>query len=180
MKSSIAAFSSNYFYNGELKTADSLKDNSSHILFYDTAGAGYEEVQGEGGKSLFNNGELDFVNKLMEYLKINTSDLAFISPYSSQIEKAKSTLPREVKVSTIDSFQGQEKHTIIISLVRSNNEGVIGFLKDYRRMNVAMTRAKERLIIIGDSSTVGSDLFYERLLNYIESIESYKSVWELM
>jgi len=180
MKSSIAAFSSNYFYNGELKTADSLTDNSSHILFYDTAGAGYEEVQGEGGKSLFNNGELDFVNKLMEHLKINTSDLAFISPYSSQIEKAKSTLPREVKVSTIDSFQGQEKHTIIISLVRSNNEGVIGFLKDYRRMNVAMTRAKERLIIIGDSSTVGSDPFYERLLNYIESIESYKSVWELM
>ena len=100
---------------------------------------------------MFNSGELDFVNKLIEHLKINTSELAFISPYSSQIEKAKSVLPGEVKVSTIDSFQGQEKHTVIISLVRSNNEGVIGFLKDYRRMNVAMTRAKEQLIILGDS-----------------------------
>jgi len=180
MRSSIAAFSSDYFYNGELKTADSLMDESSHVQFYDTAGAGFEEVQGEDGKSLFNSGELDFVNKLIEHLKINTSELAFISPYSSQIEKAKSVLPGEVKVSTIDSFQGQEKHTVIISLVRSNNEGVIGFLKDYRRMNVAMTRAKEQLIILGDSSTVGNDPFYEKLLNYIESVESYKSVWELM
>lgn len=180
MRSSIASFSSEYFYGGELKTAENLNDESSHIFFYDTAGAGFEEAQGDGGKSLLNVGELDFTTKLIEYHKITLDDLAFISPYSSQVEKAKNTLPSGVKVSTIDSFQGQEKHTVIISLVRSNNEGVIGFLKDYRRMNVAMTRAKEQLIIIGDSSTIGNDPFYEKLLNYIESIESYKSVWELL
>ena len=157
-----------------------MKGSSNNILFYDTAGAGYEEAQGEGGKSLLNEGEIDFTIKLIEHHKVNLEDLAFISPYSSQVEKAKNSLPNGIKVSTIDSFQGQEKHTVIISLVRSNNEGVIGFLKDYRRMNVAMTRAKEQLIIIGDSSTIGSDPFYEKLLNYIESIESYKSVWELL
>jgi len=180
MRSTIATFSSDYFYKGELKTGDNLKGNSNNILFYDTAGAGYEEAQGEGGKSLLNEGEIDFTIKLIEHHKVNLEDLAFISPYSSQVEKAKNSLPNGIKVSTIDSFQGQEKHTVIISLVRSNNEGVIGFLKDYRRMNVAMTRAKEQLIIIGDSSTIGSDPFYEKLLNYIESIESYKSVWELL
>ena len=83
------------------------------------------------------------------------------------------------RVSTIDSFQGQEQENIIISLVRSNSEGEIGFLKDYRRMNVAMTRAKNKLFIIGDSATLGSDSFYAQLLDYVESIDAYHSIWEL-
>ena len=71
-------------------------------------------------------------------------------------------------ISTIDSFQGQEKEIIILSLVRSNTEAIIGFLKDYRRMNVALTRAKERLFVIGDSSTIGQDPFYAQFLEYME------------
>jgi superfamily I DNA and/or RNA helicase len=89
-------------------------------------------------------------------------------------------LPDNVRISTIDSFQGQEQENILISLVRSNEDNHIGFLSDYRRMNVAITRAKEQLFIIGDSATLGNDKFYKSLLEYIETNGSYRSVWELM
>jgi superfamily I DNA and/or RNA helicase len=71
-----------------------------------------------------------------------------------------------------------EKEIILLSLVRSNVDAVIGFLKDYRRMNVALTRAKERLFVIGDSSTIGNDQFYAQFLEYIENNNAYRSVWE--
>jgi len=92
---------------------------------------------------------------------------------------AKATFSKEVVISTIDSFQGQEKEIVILSLVRSNDESKIGFLADYRRMNVALTRAKEQLFVIGDSSTIGNDPFYARFLEYIDKNNSYRSVWEL-
>jgi len=180
MRASIANFSSDYFYHGELKTPSYLNDEKSHLSFYDTAGTDYEEVKGDDGRSLANEGELDTVLKLIDSQNIDISQTAFISPYSSQVEKARKILPKEMIVSTIDSFQGQEKDTIIISLVRSNQEGIIGFLTDYRRMNVAMTRAKEQLYIIGDSSTIGNDPFYAQLFEYLEKKDAYKSVWELM
>ncbi|HRD43763.1 MAG TPA: C-terminal helicase domain-containing protein, partial [Ferruginibacter sp.] len=85
---------------------------------------------------------------------------------------------KEIRMSTIDSFQGQEKENIILSLVRSNDDGVIGFLKDYRRMNVAVTRAKEQLFVIGDSATIGRDKFYRAFLDYVEKYGSYRTVWE--
>ena len=87
-------------------------------------------------------------------------------------------LPKQLRISTIDSFQGQEKENIILSLVRSNDDGDIGFLKDYRRMNVAITRAKERLYVIGDSATIGADVFYNAFLTYIEKYGEYRTVWE--
>ena len=83
-----------------------------------------------------------------------------------------------MRISTIDSFQGQEKEVIILSLVRSNDDNDIGFLKDYRRMNVAITRAKEKLFVIGDSATIGGDNFYNLFLGYIEKAGSYRTVWE--
>jgi len=101
-----------------------------------------------------------------------------ISPYSGQVSYLRELLP-EFKVSTIDSYQGQEAENVIISLVRSNTDGTIGFLKDYRRMNVAMTRAQNNLMVIGDSATLGSDDFYAQFLDYVESIQAYHSVWEL-
>ena len=178
MRSSIAAFSSEYFYKGELKTPEALKDIAKHITFIDTAGTDFEEVKGDDGRSLANHGELDFARKFIEREQLVHSKTAFISPYSSQVEYARNSLPKDMVKSTIDSFQGQEKENIIISLVRSNPEGMIGFLSDYRRMNVALTRAKERLFIIGDSSTIGNDPFYSKLLAYVERIEGYSSVWE--
>lgn len=180
MRASMAAFSSSYFYDGKLKSADHKKDEGKHLLFLDTAGTGFEEETGEDGYSLMNAGELSIINNVLTALEIDQSQTTFISPYSAQIERAKKELPKTIKIKTIDSFQGQENETIIISLVRSNSEGNIGFLTDYRRMNVALTRAKEKLIVVGDSSTLVNDKFYEKWMNYVESIDGYHSAWEFM
>jgi len=178
MRQSIAGFSSDYFYGGLLKTANHLSDIASHITFIDTAGSGFNEVQGSDGGSLQNKGELQIVQKLIETESLNPLTTALISPYAGQVAAAKDLLPRAMRISTIDSFQGQEQETIILSLVRSNDDGIIGFLKDYRRMNVAITRAKEQLYVIGDSATIGADAFYNSFLTYIEKYGSYRTVWE--
>ena len=178
MRPSIAGFSSNYFYNGLLTTATHLQNTAVHISFIDTAGSGYNEVHGPDGSSLQNEGELLIVQKLLETELLDLQTTAVISPYSGQVAAAKEVLPKQLRISTIDSFQGQEKETIIVSLVRSNDDGDIGFLKDYRRMNVAITRAKGQLFVIGDSATIGADPFYNALLTYIEAQGNYRTVWE--
>lgn len=178
MKESIAGFSSNYFYNGLLKTANHLINTGVHITFIDTAGSGFNETQGNDGISLQNAGELQIVQKIIETESLLIAHTAFISPYAGQVAAAKEIFPAQMRISTIDSFQGQEKETVIISLVRSNDDGDIGFLKDYRRMNVAITRAKEQLFVIGDSATIGADNFYNAFLTYVEQHGSYRTVWE--
>jgi superfamily I DNA and/or RNA helicase len=178
MREVIAGFSSNYFYNSLLLTAAHLQNTGVHITFIDTAGSGFNEIHGPDGSSLQNEGELRIVQKLLESESLDPLHTALISPYSGQVSAAKEVLPKQLRISTIDSFQGQEKETIIVSLVRSNDDGDIGFLKDYRRMNVAITRAKEQLFVIGDSATIGADKFYNELLSYIEKYGSYRTVWE--
>lgn len=178
MREVIAGFSSDYFYNNQLKSAAHLQNNGTHLTFIDTAGSGFNEVYGPDGSSLQNTGELSIVQQLIENENLDLTHTAFISPYSGQVVAAKELLPKTIRISTIDSFQGQEKETVILSLVRSNDEGEIGFLKDYRRMNVAITRAKERLYIIGDSATIGADPFYNAFLTYIEKFGQYRTVWE--
>ena len=128
--------------------------------------------------SLQNEGELNIVQKIMKRELLDPLKTAFISPYSGQVTAAKEVLPTSMRISTIDSFQGQEKENIIVSLVRSNDDGDIGFLKDYRRMNVAITRAKEQLFVIGDSATIGADPFYNAFLTYVEKHGTYRTVWE--
>jgi len=178
MKEVIAGFSSNYFYNNELLSPEHLQNTGSHISFIDTAGSGYHEEHGADGSSLQNKGELAIVQKLLQTEELDPLKTAFISPYAGQVAAAKEILSKQLRLSTIDSFQGQEKENIIISLVRSNDDGDIGFLKDYRRMNVAITRAKERLFVIGDSATIGADVFYNAFLTYIEKYGVYRTVWE--
>jgi predicted DNA helicase len=178
MREAIAGFSSDYFYKGLLQTSPHLSNIGVHISFIDTAGSGYYEVQGSNGMSLQNEGELLIAKKLMQTEIPDPIRTAFISPYSGQVAAAKDALPKEMRISTIDSFQGQEKEIIILSLVRSNDDGDIGFLKDYRRMNVAITRAKEQLFVIGDSATIGADPFYNAFLVYIEKYGNYLTVWE--
>ena len=178
MRATIAGFSSNYFYNNLLQTAGHLMDTGVHLIFIDTAGSGLNEANGSNGMSLQNEGELSIALKLIASENLDPLKTAFISPYAGQVAAAKEVLPKEMRISTIDSFQGQEQHTIILSLVRSNDEGDIGFLKDYRRMNVAITRAKEQLFVIGDSATIGGDAFYHSFLTYIENKGWYRTVWE--
>jgi superfamily I DNA and/or RNA helicase len=179
MREMIAGFSSQYFYQGLLYTSPQLKNiNTNHITFIDTAGSGFAEQNGSDGNSLQNNGELQIIQKLLMDETLICEQIACITPYAGQVAAAKEMLGNKIRISTIDSFQGQEKHTIILSLVRSNDENNIGFLKDYRRMNVAITRAQEQLIVIGDSATIGGDTFYNKFLQYVENFGLYKTVWE--
>ncbi len=106
-------------------------------------------------------------------------DIALIAPYSAQVRllREKVTQPG-LEIDSVDGFQGREKEVVVLSLVRSNTEGDVGFLADVRRMNVALTRARRKLIIIGDSATLSCHPFYERLFAYLESIGAHRSVWE--
>jgi len=178
MKQPIAGFSNQFFYKGMLMTDEKLLSAAQHLTFIDTAGSGFNEAQGQDGISLWNEGELSVVLKILKTENIQAAQSAFISPYAGQVVAARELLPAAMRVSTIDSFQGQEQHTVIISLVRSNDEGIIGFLKDYRRMNVALTRAKEQLYVIGDSATLGNDAFFIAFLKYMEAHGNYRTVWE--
>ena len=178
MRESIAGFSSHYFYNNLLLTAVHLNNIGVHLTFIDTAGSGNNEKRGPDGTSLQNEGELQLVQKIIETENLDPITTALISPYSGQVSAAKEILTKQLRISTIDSFQGQEKETIIVSLVRSNDDGDIGFLKDYRRMNVAITRAREQLFVIGDSATIGADAFYNSFLTYIEKHGTYRTIWE--
>ncbi len=180
MRESIAGFSSAYFYKNLLESAAHLRNSGLHIHFIDTAGSGENESAGKDGSSLQNEGEINIVQKLLETEILPLETTALITPYAGQVAAAKALLPTALRISTIDSFQGQEKEHILLSLVRSNEDGTIGFLKDYRRMNVALTRAKEQLYIIGDSATIGADPFFKTLLEYVEANGNYRSVWEFM
>jgi len=119
--------------------------------------------------------------------KLLGSSIGIISPYSKQVSYIRDEVLEsdiyvdlDVTVNTIDGFQGQEKDVIYISLVRSNEKGEIGFLKDYRRMNVAMTRAKKKLVIVGDFATLCQDQFYDDLFEHVDKHATYKTAWEYM
>ena len=108
-------------------------------------------------------------------------DIAVIAPYAAQVRLLglfrDQISERGLEIDTVDGFQGREKEAVIITLVRSNNNGEIGFLADRRRMNVALTRARRKLIVIGDSATLGRNEFFAAMLAYFETIGAYHSVW---
>ena len=83
-----------------------------------------------------------------------------------------------LSIQTVDGFQGQERDIMVIGLTRSNAEGTVGFLSEYRRMNVAMTRARMHLLVIGDSATLGADDFYAGFTQHCETTGAYRSCWE--
>ena len=177
MTPEIAEFSSRYFYEGKLQThATSVPES---MIFYDTSGAGFDEKRQENSRSTSNPEELRIVSENIKDWTEKGQSVVFISPYSSQVEMAKAEL-KNINVSTIDAFQGQEADVIILSLVRSNSQGKIGFLSDYRRMNVALTRAKKKLIVIGDSATLANDKFYKQFVEYSEEVGGYRSIFELL
>jgi len=196
MHEKIMGFSSREFYDNDLQahesvrsivlssldgvTGDDLTDKPVHYI--DTAGADYVEQIGPDGLSRLNPKESTLacqkVRRFIE-LGVDVKQIAVICPYAAQASHIRSELNiPEVEVDTVDGFQGREKWVIVISLVRSNREGQIGFLADKRRMNVALTRARCKLIVIGDSATLSHDHFYKRLIDYFEQIDAYHSVWE--
>jgi len=196
MHQSIMAFSSGEFYNGDLVADESVIGHrladlpevraepltENPMQFIDTAGAGYDEVLDEETRSRFNPQEAGLAVKAVRRLLdagVPDSGIAVITPYSAQAKLIREQLRGTgVEVDSVDGFQGREKEAVVISLVRSNPEGEIGFLSDVRRTNVALTRARRKLIVIGDSATLANHSFYKRLLEYIEQIGAYSSVWE--
>ena len=119
----------------------------------------------------------------------NPRTLGVITPYRAQVERLTAgieslewheALKSYITIDTVDAFQGQERDIIVLSFVRSNDKGEVGFLADIRRTNVAMTRAKKKLIMIGDSATLGAHAFYMELLEFVQSKGFYRSAWEIL
>jgi len=152
------------------------------VTFIDSAGAGWEEELEPDGLSKRNVQEGELVIRKINELQdtgLRGRDIAVIAPYAAQVRWLRQNSPDDqVEIDTVDGFQGREKEAVVISLVRSNSTGEIGFLADARRMNVALTRARRKLIVIGDSATIGGNEFFAALLEYFESIGAYHTVWE--
>ena len=187
----IMGFSNEQFYNNQLQAHESVKQATlalaEHFLaapieFVDTAGCGFEEKIDPESLSNYNTEEADLLLKHLRLLLPNTeATVGIISPYKAQVNYLKEQLDEaeaRISVGTVDGFQGQERAIIYISLVRSNAEGQIGFLSDTRRMNVALTRAQKKLVVVGDSATLANHPFYQAFLAYIEKIDAYRSAWE--
>ena len=106
-------------------------------------------------------------------------EIAVISPYRAQAARLAAALePLGIEVDTVDAFQGREAEAVLVSCVRSNAEGQLGFLTDLRRMNVALTRAKAHAFVVGDSATLGGHPFYARLVEHAQALGGYRSAWE--
>lgn len=201
MHNAIMQYSSQVFYESKLQASASVRNHlifpgDKPVVFIDTAGCGFEELR--EGNAISNPEEAAFLLKhLGNYItEISPGDIAgpspsvgVISPYKRQVELLKDESPHfpalvqfagSITVNTIDSFQGQERDIIYISLVRSNTDNIIGFLAELRRMNVAMTRARKKLVVIGDSATLSQHEFYAGFISYVQEQDGYFSAWEFM
>ena len=181
MNSLLMKFPNEEFYNNGLKSDSSVDDikirdildshqDEEALLFIDTSYiADNRERHLKDSKSIVNEIEAEIAIRIADdYLSdgVNESDIGIISPYADQVKIIQENT--EIEVKTVDGFQGREKEIIIISTVRSNDNGNIGFLSDLRRLNVAITRAKRKLIIIGNKDTLITNPTYERLINFCE------------
>jgi len=195
MNELILGFSNQEFYEDKLVSAEwvgpwTLQGDDKVITFIDTSGCGFEEERSLEHRSLSNKGEYNILREhILSIADLLSPDIevGIISPYARQVIMIRQEISEDedlrkhnIIVNSIDGFQGQEKDVIYLSLVRSNDQGEIGFLKDYRRLNVALTRARKKLIILGDMSTLGVDPTYCRLAEYIEQVGTYQSAWEYM
>lgn len=193
MHETIMGFSNSRFYDNRLQAHQSVAahtiatERNQPLEFVDTAGCGFEEEQNPETRSLLNPEEFRILLAHLEQTATGTENLqiGIISPYKEQVLYMRAALKdhaleHAITINTIDAFQGQERDVIYLSMVRSNERAEIGFLADYRRMNVAMTRARKKLVVVGDSATLGNDAFYSAFLEYCETNNAYASAWEFM
>ncbi len=201
MNEKIMDFPNKEFYGGKLKASDLVKnhtladlgvkspgkyekilDPKVPITFLDTSEGNTYEFQPEGSTSYENYREADLVIELTEELckmGLDKKDIGIITPYSAQVKLIKQILIEKglkVEVNSVDGFQGREKEVIIISFVRSNEKGEIGFLNDLRRLNVAITRARRKLICIGNARTLSYHPTYQKFIEYIKEKGIYEKV----
>lgn len=192
MHEKIMGFSNAQFYDGNLIASEQNKTHTLESLRGYTICSDYaheqailphfpvcfidvslgKERQNEGSFSYFNVAEIQVVSDLILKLtacRVFPEDIGVISTYDAQVQALKNKLHGSgVEVKSVDGFQGREKEVILVSLVRSNEENEIGFLKDYRRLNVALTRAKRKLIVMGNLQTLSKDKVYTNFLKYVE------------
>jgi superfamily I DNA and/or RNA helicase len=195
MHEAIMGFSSQEFYDGDLRADASVASHrlcelpgvrpepltSEPVQFIDTAGAAYDEEIEPDGESRRNPQEAALVARKVQALLdagVGAGDIAVIAPYAAQVRRLRELLPLPgLEIDSVDGFQGREKEAVVLSLVRSNAEGEIGFLADVRRLNVALTRARRKLLVIGDSATLAVLPFYRRLFEFFEALGAYQTVW---
>jgi predicted DNA helicase len=202
MNEEIMNFSSQEFYEGNLVADETVKDwtlaeldvdlptgdcpteqafrAENSVVFFDTADMKAAEYSKGDSTSIQNDVEADLAAELVARAlnaHISSAEIAVISPYKDQVDLIEQLVNQEeIEVDTVDGFQGREKEVVILSLVRSNPHGNIGFLRDIRRLNVSLTRAKKKLIIIGDSTTVTTHQVYDDLVAYINDNGYYYSM----
>ncbi len=136
-----------------------------------------QERRFKDSKSYYNRAEIDFVIKTVENMLnrgVRAEDIAVISPYKAQVNALSTEMTAAVEIDTVDAFQGREKDVVIISFVRSNLRENIGFLNDYRRLNVSISRAKKKLILIGNFTTLLSDDLFKRLIDALNGLDLVK------
>ncbi|WP_375444550.1 AAA domain-containing protein [uncultured Fibrella sp.] len=199
MHEQIMGYSASVFYDNRLRAHASVAGHTlfpgdTALQFIDTAGCGFDEkLEGTSSTNLEEAALLirhltQTVAQLSPfYTSADFPSIAVISPYKQQLVVLNEQLNHvpdlqpyraAISVNTIDSFQGQERDIVYISMTRSNDRGEIGFLSDIRRMNVAMTRARKKLVVIGDSGTLASHPFYADFVTYAEGLNAYRSAWE--
>jgi superfamily I DNA and/or RNA helicase len=204
MNTQIMNFPSRQFYENRLKANAAVAEGiifpaDLAVEFIDTAGSGFFEQIDHETRSISNQEEASLlVRHFLQYCNLleamaiteEVRNTGIISPYKAQVSLLRESLTdsellpghisANLSINTVDSFQGQERDIIYISLVRSNEKGEIGFLSDTRRMNVAMTRARKKLVMIGDSATICSHPFYDKLMDYVNETGAYRSAFEYL
>ncbi|MBM4063456.1 MAG: IGHMBP2 family helicase [Planctomycetes bacterium] len=198
MHERIMGWPSARFYAGRIAAAPAVR---SHLLtdlpgvvtnewtgeplcFVDTAGCGHDETPGDDDGSRSNPGEAGLVVKIVTALReanVPAGAIAVITPYNAQVQLLRDRLAHEpeLEIGTVDGLQGREKEAVVVSLVRSNEAGEVGFLAELRRLNVALTRARRHLTVVGDSATLAHDHDLMGLVEHLQAHSVYRSAFEL-
>jgi ATP-dependent RNA/DNA helicase IGHMBP2 len=184
----------------DLPGVTTTRETETVMLLIDTAGCGLEESVGDADGSKSNEGEARIVVQHVEALLeagLRPADIGVITPYNAQVQLLREALAAyrrvgegaldaaeyengRLEIDTVDGFQGREKEAIVLSLVRSNDEGNVGFLAESRRLNVAVTRARRHVAIVADSATLARDVFLAGLIEYAQTAGEYRSAWEML
>ena len=197
MHSALMQFPSDSLYEGKLVCAPEASAHTLEqlgvradplrpgpLVFLDTAGKGFAEERSEDDPSTKNPGQAERVAVEVRRVLargLPATEIGVITPYDAQVRVLRALLrdacEAGLEISSVDGFQGREKEAIVVDLVRSNDEGQLGFLRDQRRMNVALTRAKRFLMVVGDSATLASDGYYRAFMDAAERAGSSLSAW---
>ncbi|NWV69578.1 SMBP2 protein, partial [Malurus elegans] len=170
----------------DLPGVSSTEETSIPLLLIDTAGCGLFELEVEDEQSKGNPGEVQLVGMHVQALVdagVKTKDIAVVAPYNLQVDMLRQHLCHshpELEIKSVDGFQGREKEAVILSFVRSNRKGEVGFLAEERRINVAVTRARRHVAVVCDSHTVGSHPFLRRLLDHLSQRGLVRSAFEYL